>query len=200
MTATSTQVADHGEKAQPERAAKHVKQAKQRKAAASRIAAALNAWIADVQQETGGGITAAASPGDFTEAYETVGDAIAAAEKAGGTLSFFSFDEFGEYERTLRQGTDGWRYEVTLYPAGELRDLVKASWLNADDRDQAVGQLRQALAEYVPSELRRPDIEVVQRLSTTDVPRIGWTQGLPLSGLKTWEDVWLLEKNLYLYA
>ncbi|MEV7296871.1 hypothetical protein AB0N79_35435 [Streptomyces microflavus] len=188
-----------GKKAQPKRAAKHAKQAKQRKASASRNAAALTAWIADVEQEMGGITTAAPPWGDFTEAYETVGDAIAAAEKAGGILSFFSFDEVGEYERTLRQGTDGWRYEVTLYPAGELRDLVKASWLNADDRDQAIGQLSRALAEYVPSKLRRPDIEVVQRPSTTDVPRIGWTQGLPLSGGKTWEDVLLLEKTLHLY-
>ncbi|MFE9304300.1 hypothetical protein [Streptomyces sp. NPDC006856] len=106
-----------------------MKQAKQRKAAASRNAAALNAWIADVQQETGGRITttAATPQGDFTEAYETVGDAIAAAEKVGGTLSYRFFDEVGEYERTLRQGTDGWRYEVTLYPRGELRDLMKVS-------------------------------------------------------------------------
>lgn len=189
-----------GKRAQ--RAAKHVKQAKQRKAAASRNAAALNAWIADVQQETRGRITTTATTppqGDFTEGYETVGDATAAAEKAGGTLSYFFFDDVGEYERTLRQGKDSWRYEVTLYPAGELRDLVKASWLNAEDRDQAAGQLRRALAEYVPPELRRPDIEAVQRSSTTDVPRIGWTQSLPLSGLDTWEDVWLVEKDLHLY-
>ncbi|MFJ7200940.1 MULTISPECIES: hypothetical protein [unclassified Streptomyces] len=192
-----------GKRAQQKRAAKHAKQAKQRKGAAARNAAtsaAVAAALPQLMTRDDYAFGPMSTPwGDFTETYETVGDAIAAAEKAGGTLSFFSFDEVGEYERTLRQEAGGWRYEVTLYPAGELRDLVKASWLNAEDRDQAVGQLRRALAEYVPSDLRRPDIEVVQRPSTTDVPRIGWTQGLPLSGLKTWEDVWLLEKDLHLH-
>ncbi|TVL87247.1 hypothetical protein [Streptomyces sp. SAJ15] len=54
--------------------------------------------------------------GDFTENHATVDDAIAAAKDAGGVLSCFSFDDSGEYERSLRQDADGWRYEVALYP------------------------------------------------------------------------------------
>lgn len=137
--------------------------------------------------------------GDFTGTYPTVADAVEAAQEAGGALSCFSFDDSGEYERGLRRAEDGWRYEVTLYPRGFLRDLVKTSWLGADDQEQAVEQLRQALAEYVPTALRRPDIDVVQRPSTTVVPRIGWTQSLPVAGLATWEDVGLAAKNLDLF-
>ncbi|MEU1091589.1 hypothetical protein ACFYPN_32050 [Streptomyces sp. NPDC005576] len=176
------------------------KQGKARKAAVSRNAAYVAALMADVRMRAMGDFAGMApSPDDFTRTYETVGAAITAAEKADGALSFFSFDDVGEYERTLRQDAGSWRYEVTLYPGGELRDLVKASWLNADDRDQAVGQLCKALAEYVPADLRRPDIEVVRRPSTTEVPRIGWMQSLPVAGLKTWEDVWLVEKDLSLF-
>ncbi|WP_280703283.1 hypothetical protein [Kitasatospora sp. GP82] len=134
----------------------------------------------------------------FTDTYPTVADAVAAAEGTGA-LSCFFFDEVGEYERGIRRGPDGWSYEVTLYPRMQLRELVKTCWLNADDRDQAVEQLRRALAEYVPEAHRHPGIEVVHRPSTTTVPRIGWTQSLPLAGLETWEDAFLAEKDLPLH-
>ncbi|MEU0110635.1 hypothetical protein ABZ313_35465 [Streptomyces sp. NPDC006251] len=133
---------------------------------------------------------------EFTDAHPTVADAVAAAEAVGGVLSCFAFDDSGEYDRSLLRDGDGWRYEVTLYPRGYLRDVVKVCWLNADDQDQAVEQLRRALAAYVPEGLRRPEIEAVQRASTTSVPRIGWAQSLPVAGLETWEDVRLAEKAL----
>ncbi|WP_371503554.1 hypothetical protein OG871_40040 (plasmid) [Kitasatospora sp. NBC_00374] len=114
-------------------------------------------------------------------------------------MTCLTFEEWGQYERGFRRGPDGWSYEVTLYPRAQLRELVKACWLNADDRDQAVEQLRRALAEYVPEALRGPEVEVVHRPSTTTVPRIGWTQCLPAAGLETWEDVHLAEKDLALH-
>lgn len=189
-----------GRRAQQKRAVKHAKQAKQRKAAASQSAATFAAVAASLPQ------LAATDDilfgpldtpwGDFTDSYATVDDAVAAAEEAGGVLSCFSFDDSGEYERSLRRDTDGWRYEVALYPRGTLRELVKTSWLDADNHDQAVEQLRQALAAYVPEGLRRPGLETVQRPSTTSVPRIGWAQSLSVAGLQTWEDVRLAEKEL----
>lgn len=39
----------------------------------------------------------------------------------------------------------------------------------------------------------------MQRPSTTDMPRIGWTQGLPVAGLETWEDVRLVGKDMALF-
>ncbi|MFI1801057.1 hypothetical protein ACH427_27390 [Streptomyces sp. NPDC020379] len=137
--------------------------------------------------------------GDFTDTYATVADALEAAEEAGGILSCFSFDDSGEYERSLRRDADGWRYEVALYPRQALRELVKTSWLDADDHDHAAEQLRHALAAYVPESLRRPGLEAVQRQSTTSVPRIGWAQSLPVAGMQTWEDVHLAEKQLPLF-
>ncbi|MFE9370616.1 hypothetical protein ACFYM2_12725 [Streptomyces sp. NPDC006711] len=131
-----------GKRAQQKRAAKHAKQAQQRKSAASRNAATFAAMAAVLPQlmakddYTFGPMS---TPwGDFTEIYATVDDAVAAAKEAGGVLSCFAFDDSGEYERSLRHGADGWLYEVALYPRGTLRDLVKTSWLDADDRDQAV--------------------------------------------------------------
>ncbi|MFE7514132.1 hypothetical protein ACFU8I_23330 [Streptomyces sp. NPDC057540] len=192
-----------GKRAQQKRAAKHAKQAKQRKAAASRSAAMFAAVAADLPQLTSMDdilFGPLATPwGDFTENHATVDDAIAAAQEAGGVLSCFSYDDSGDYERSLRQDADGWRYEVALYPRGALRELVKTSWLDADDQDQAVEQLRRALAAYVPEGLRRPGIEAVQRPSTTSVPRIGWAQSMPVVGLRTWEDVRLAEKEMALF-
>ncbi|MFE1876407.1 hypothetical protein ACFW9N_37035 [Streptomyces sp. NPDC059496] len=186
-----------GKRAQQKRAAK---QAKKRSIAPARRTSVFDELAARMPQLASMDFDAPmATPwGDFTETFATVGEAVAAAEE-NGELSCFSFDDSGEYERGLRRGTDGWRYEVTLYPRGYLRELVKTSWLSADDRDQAVVQLRQALAAYVPAGLRRPGIEVVQRPSTTDVPRIGWNQSLPVAELETWEDVRLAEKNLPLF-
>ncbi len=164
-----------GKRAQQKRAAKHAKQAKQRKAAASRSAATFAAVAANLPQLTSMDdilFGPLATPwGDFTDTYATVSDALAAAEEAGGVLSCFSFDDSGEYERSLRHGADGWTYEVALYPRGTLRDLVKTSWLDADDQDQAVEQLHRALAAYVPENLRHPELQSVQRPSTTSVPR-----------------------------
>lgn len=137
--------------------------------------------------------------GTFIDSFPTVADAVTAAEEAGGLVSCFSFDDSGEYERGLRRGEDGWLYEVTLYPRGSLRDLVKTSWLNAEDQDQAVEQLRHALADCVPAELRCPGLAVLARTSTTAVPRIGWVQSFPVSGRETWEDVRLTEKGLPLF-
>jgi hypothetical protein len=139
-------------RAQLKRAAKHAKQAKQRKAAASRNAATFATFAAHLPQLASMDDDVPFGPlptpwGDFTDTYATVGDAVAAAQGAGGALSCFSFDDSGEYERGLRQGGDGWMYEVTLYPRGDLRDLVKTCWLSADEQEQAVQQLRQALAE-----------------------------------------------------
>lgn len=193
-----------GKRAQQKRAAKHAKQAKQRKAAASRSAATFAAVAANLPQLRSMDdilFGPMATPwGDFTETHATVDDAIAAAEKAGGVLSCFSFDDSGEYERSLRQDADGWLYEVALYPRGSLRELVMTSWLDADDQDQAVERLRCALAAYVPDGLRHPGIEAVQRPSTTSVPRIGWAQSVPVAGLRTWEDVRLAEKEMALFA
>lgn len=73
------------------------------------------------------------------------------------------------------------------------------SWLDADDQDQAAERLRCALAAYVPDGLRHPEIEAVQRPSTTSVPRIGWAQSVPVAGLRTWEDVRLAEKKMALF-
>nr|WP_181411826.1 hypothetical protein [Streptomyces sp. F8] len=191
-----------GKRAQQKRAAKHAKQAKQRTAAASRNTAVFNALAAQMPRLTSmDDYEPMSTPwGDFTDSFATVAEALAAAEEAGGLLSCFAFDDSGEYERGLRRVEDGWRYEVTLYPRGYLRELVKTSWLSAEDRDQAVEQLRLALSEYVPPGLRRPDLEVVQRPSTTSVPRVGWTQSVPVAGLETWEDVRLAEKDLPLFA
>ncbi|MFG2885669.1 hypothetical protein ACGFYV_25825 [Streptomyces sp. NPDC048297] len=193
-----------GKRAQQKRAAKHAKQAKQRKAAASRSAATFAAVAANLPQLTSMDdilFGPMATPwGDFTETHATVDDAIAAAEKAGGVLSCFSFDDSGEYERSLRQDADGWLYEVALYLRGNLRELVMTSWLDADDQDQAAERLRCALAAYVPDGLRHPGIEAVQRPSTTSVPRIGWAQSVPVAGLRTWEDVRLAEKEMALFA
>jgi hypothetical protein len=192
-----------GKRAQQKRAAKHEKQAKQRKAAASRSAATFAAVAANLPQLTSMDdilFGPMATPwGDFTENHATVDDAVAAAEEAGGVLSCFSFDDSGEYERSLRQDADGWRHEVALYPRGALRELVKTSWLDADDQDQAAEKLRCALAAYVPEGLRHPGIEAVQRPSTTSVPRIGWAQSVPVAGLRTWEDVRLAEKEMGLF-
>ncbi|TVL87248.1 hypothetical protein [Streptomyces sp. SAJ15] len=71
---------------------------------------------------------------------------------------------------------------------------MKTSWLDADDQDQAAEQLRGALAAYMPKDLRRPEIEAVQRPSTTSVPRIGWAQSVPV------EDVHLAEKEMGLFV
>ncbi|MFJ2875500.1 MULTISPECIES: hypothetical protein [unclassified Streptomyces] len=136
---------------------------------------------------------------DFTGTYPSVADALAAAEGAGGALTCFSYDDSGEYDRSLRQGADGWTYEVALYPRGGLRELLKACWLDAEDQDEAVEQLRGALAAYVPESLRHPGIRVAQRPSTTNVPRIGWVQSLPVTGMRTWEDVRLAEKGMPLF-
>ncbi|PAU50899.1 hypothetical protein CK936_00110 [Streptomyces albireticuli] len=182
---------------QQTRAAKHAKQAKQRKAAASRNAAtvATNLPMLTAMDDTLFGLLA--EPwGDFTDTYPTVEEAVAAAEEAGGGLSCFSFHDSGEYERSLHRDTDDWRYEVALYPRGPLRELVKTTWLDADDRDQAMEQLHRVLAAYVPESLRRPGLETVQRPSTTSVPRIGWAQSLPVAGMQTWEDLHLAEKKL----
>ncbi|GHE16082.1 hypothetical protein [Streptomyces alanosinicus] len=192
-----------GKRAQQKRAAKHAKQAKQRKAAASRSAATFATVAASLPQPTSMDdilfwITATPR-GGFADSYATVDDAIVAAEKAGGVLSCFSFDESGEYEQTLRQDADGWRYEVALYPRLGLRELVKTSWLDADDRDQAVQQLRRAMAAYVPESLRHPGLEAVQRPSTTSVPRIGWAQSVPVAGMRAWEDVRLVEQEMGLF-
>ncbi|MFE0378258.1 hypothetical protein ACFW1M_22315 [Streptomyces inhibens] len=184
-----------GKRTNQNKSAKHVKQAKQRKAAAQRRSAAFEALL--TQLATGEKLLE--TPwGNFTDTYATVGDAVAAAEQTGA-LSCFSFDDSGEYERGLRRGPDGWAYEVTLYPRQQLRELVKASWLNADCQDDAVEQLRQALADYAPDALRSAGIETVIRPSTTNVPRFGWTQSLPAAGLETWEDVRLAEKELPLF-
>ncbi|MER6557488.1 hypothetical protein ABT300_06930 [Streptomyces sp. NPDC001027] len=192
-----------GKRAQQKRAAKHAKQAKQRKAAASRSAATFAAVAAGLPQVTSMDdilFGPMATPwGDFIDSYTTVDEAVAAAEKAGGVLSCFSFDDSGEYERTLCQDADGWRYEVALYPRQALRELVKTSWLDADDQDQAVQQLRNALAAYVPETLRHPGLKVVCRPSTTSVPRIGWAQSVPASGMRTWEDVDLAENEMALF-
>lgn len=192
-----------GKRAQQKRAAKQAKRAKQRTFAASRSAALFAAVAADLPQLTSMDdilFGPMATPwGDFTETHPTVDDAVTAAERADGALSCFSFDDSGEYERSLRQDVDGWRYEVVLYPRGNLRELVMTSWLDADDQDQAVEQLRRALAAYVPEGLRRPGIEAVQRSSTTSVPRIGWAQSVPVAGLRTWEDVRLAEKEMALF-
>ena len=40
---------------------------------------------------------------------------------------------------------------------------------------------------------RRPDPRVVERPSTTSVPRIGWAQSLSLAGMQTWQDMRLAE-------
>lgn len=193
-----------GKRAQQKRAAKRAKQAKQRKAAAARnksVSEPLAAELPQLTSMTDILFGPLATPwGDFTDTYATVDDAVAAAEEAGGVLSCFSYDDSGEYERSLRRSADGWRYEVALYPRDRLRELMMTSWLDADDRDQAVEQLRHALAAYVPEDLRRPDLEVVQRPSTSEVPRIGWAQSLPVAGLRTWEDVRLAEKELPLFA
>ncbi|MFF1405099.1 hypothetical protein [Streptomyces sp. NPDC058294] len=193
-----------GKRAQPKRAAKHAKQAKQRTAAASRNAATFTAVAANLPRLTSMDdilFRPLATPwGDFTDTYATVDDALSAAEEAGGVLSCFSFDDSGEYERSLRHGADGWTYEVALYPRGTLRHLVKTSWLDADDQDQAVEQLHRALAVYVPETLRHSELQTVQRPSTTSVPRIGWAQSLPMAGMQTWEDVRLAEKDLPLFA
>ncbi|MEU5049086.1 hypothetical protein [Streptomyces sp. NPDC021096] len=137
-------------------------------------------------------------PVESTDTYTTVADALAAAEEAGGVLSCFSFDDSSEYERSLRHDVDGWRYEVMLHPRGAC-ELVKTSWLDADDQDQAVERLRRALAVYVPKGLRRPGLEAVQRPSTTSVPRIGWAQSLPVAGMQRWKDMCLAEKELPLF-
>ncbi|MFJ1939053.1 hypothetical protein ACIOGZ_41175 [Kitasatospora sp. NPDC088160] len=63
---------------------------------------------------------------------------------------------------------------MMLYPWMRLRELVRACWIGADDRDQAVQQLQLALTANVPEARRHPGIEVVHRPSTTTVPRIGW--------------------------
>ncbi|MCZ4098003.1 hypothetical protein O3W51_17225 [Streptomyces sp. H39-C1] len=139
------------------------------------------------------------SSGNFTDTYATVDEAVAAAEEAGGVLSRFAFDDSGQYERSLRRDAGGWRYEVALFPQQTLRELVTTSWLDADDQGQAVEQLRRALAAYVPEDLRHPGLEVVQRPSTTNVPRIGWAQDLSVAGMRSWEDVYLAEKELPLF-
>lgn len=186
-----------GKRAQQKRSAK---QAKQRKAAASRNAAAVAASLPQLTSMDDFLFGPLATPwGDFTDSYATVEDAVAAAEEAGGVLSCFSFDDSGEYERSLRHVKDSWRYEVVLYPRQALRDLMKTSWLDADDQDQAVEQLRGVLAAYVPEDLCCLGLEVVQRPSTTSVPRIGWAQSLPVAGMRTWEDVCLAEKELPLF-
>ncbi|MEV7123775.1 hypothetical protein [Kitasatospora griseola] len=136
----------------------------------------------------------------FLDQYPTPGDAIAAAQD-DGALTCFSFEEIGmECERGFRRGPDGrWVYEVVLYPRMQLRQLVKTCWFAAEDPGLAVQQLRRALAAYVPESLRHPGIEVVERPSTTEVPRIGWAQSCLADPLETWEDVHLVEKGLPLY-
>ncbi|MFJ9167300.1 hypothetical protein ACIRN5_23355, partial [Lysinibacillus fusiformis] len=188
-----------GKSAQRKRLGK-IKGWKQQQGSARPAAPAVGAVVAQVRMATAAmDFGPMDTPWDaFTGTYPTVADAIAAAEDTGA-LTCFAFDEWGEYERGVRRGPNGWFYEVTLYPRMMLRQLVKACWLNAVDRDQAVEQLRRALAEYVPEALRRPEIEVVHRPSTTTVPRIGWTQCLSAAGLETWEDVHLVEKELPLH-
>ncbi|MBD0675653.1 hypothetical protein [Streptomyces sp. CBMA156] len=189
-----------GKKAQRKRSVKAVKEFKHVWSPAPSVAAAVDAVAAQVRAAAmTKGWAALGTPWDsFTKRYPTVADAIAAAEDTGA-LTCFAVDDWGEYERGVRRGPDGWSYEVTLYPCAQLRDLVKTCWLSADDRDQAVEQLRRALEGYVPAALRRPEIEVVHRPSTTVMPRIGWTQRLPVTGLETWEDVHLAEKDLPLH-
>lgn len=148
-------------RAQQKRAAKHAKQAKQRTAAASRNAAPFTAVAANLPRLTSMDdilFGPLATPwGDFADTYATVADALAAAEEAGGVLSCFSFDDSGEYERSLRHGADGWTYEVALYPRGTLRELAKTSWLDADDQDQAVEQLTAPSPRTCPRTCATPD-------------------------------------------
>ncbi|MER7763806.1 hypothetical protein [Streptomyces sp. NPDC097619] len=188
------------------KSAKYAKQAKQRRAAAARHAAVFSEILRGDRERAatviGSGPRASSSTpwSDFIDAHPTVADAVAVAEGAGGVISCFSVDDSGEFERSLRREPDGWRYEVVLYPWISLRDLVKACWLNAEDRDQAVEQLRRALAADVPEELRHPEVETVVRTSTSQVPRIGWAQSLSSEGLVTWEDVALAEKGMSLFG
>lgn len=190
-----------GKRAQQKRSSKQLKRARQRTAAASRYAATFAQPVEGLWMPGSDDFGFAPSPwDDFTDRYPTVADELAAAEEAGGTLSCFAFDDCGaEFGRGLRYDTDGWRYEVVLYPPGTLRELVKTSWLDAEDRNLAADQLRRALAAHVPEDLRQADIECVQRPSTTGVPRIGWAQSLPVNGMRTWEDVGRAEKDLPLF-
>lgn len=88
-----------GKKAQQKRAVKHAKQAKQRKAAASRNAAMSTAAAQQPPLDDG----FAPSPVPWGD-YATVADALTAAEDAGGVLSCFVSDDLNVYELSLRRG------------------------------------------------------------------------------------------------